>query len=177
MDVIPDELSGERRDTLLRHITNVQKSCFLLGERLIKSGEAKTGHDLMANCLIHDNSKWHGIEWLYLHPECFHEDKVKFLLAHQQHVTTNPHHPEYWDSEPNSNDGIHEMPRVYTAEMICDWHARASESATNLREWIIEKHCKAFAMTVQSTAYKHIKGLVDVLLDPAFKKAANHGKV
>ena len=176
---IEQDLEAERRDALLRHITNVQKSCFLLGERLIKSGEDKIGHDLMANGLIHDNSKWHGIEWLYLHSDLFGGEHNEHLsLAIRQHVTTNPHHPEYWDSEPHKNDGIHQMPRIYSAEMIADWHARATEFGTDLRSWIIDKATKKFNMTVQSPTYKDIKGLVSMLLDPAFSKVkkATNGK-
>ena len=147
----------------MRHIDNVRKNCEVLGERLIEHGELKLGHRLIANGQMHDNSKFHGVEWEYLHGDVKDNNPKAFENATYQHIHTNGHHPEYWEG------GIHKMPRVYLAELVCDWAARSAEFGNNLREWIKTKATKKFDMTVQSAAYKEIKGLVDLLLDEAFK--------
>jgi hypothetical protein len=157
------DLWNKRRDALLRHIEHVRQNCTLLGERLIEKGEAELGHNLIANGHIHDNSKFHGIEWLYLHGDLMTGDrKAETELAIQQHILSNPHHPEYWGS-------IHEVPRLFVAEMVCDWSARSSEFGNNLRDWTKDKATKKFNMTVQSKVYREIKEFTDILLDPSFK--------
>ena len=157
------ESYAKRRKVLLRHIDNVRKNCQVLGERLIEKGELKLGHRLIANGQLHDNSKFHGVEWEYLHGDVKENNPKAFEGATYQHIHTNGHHPEYWEG------GIHKMPRVYLAELVCDWAARSAEFGNDLREWIKTKATKKFDMTVQSTVYKEIKGLVDLLLDEAFK--------
>lgn len=152
------QLSG-----IIRHINNVRDSCILLGNRLIEKGQVNTGLKLIANGHCHDQSKFSGIEWLYLNDETRIKNLDLFNAAHTQHVTTNLHHPEAWV------DGIQSMPSEFLAEMVCDWHARASEFGTDLREWIKDKATKKFDMTCQSAAYREIKVFVDILLDPAFK--------
>tara|TARA_R100001509_G_scaffold164851_3_gene143929 strand:- start:1873 stop:2355 length:483 start_codon:yes stop_codon:yes gene_type:complete len=148
---------------LLRHIENVRQSCLLLGERMIDIGDARLGVDLISNGQTHDCSKFKGSEWLYLRPELMDSSKKHLFESSKiQHVMTNPHHPEYWGS-------IHNMPRLYIAEMVCDWSARSHEQGNDLREWIKEKATKNFDMTVQSKTYKEIKFFVDILLDPLFK--------
>jgi len=166
--VLPYDLNGPPADVLalrlkavVRHITHVQQSCTLLGERLIASGEVEIGHALLANGFIHDNSKLRGAEWLYLHDDVKEYAPELFHAALQQHIHTNPHHPECWG-------GISEMPRLYLGEMVCDWHARSSEFGTGLREFIKEVATKRFDFKVQGKIYKEIKKLVDMLLDPAF---------
>lgn len=162
-DSPPDEIKELRLKNIVRHITHVQQSCTLLGERLIASGDKEIGHKLIANGFIHDNSKFHGIEWLYLHDDLKVCEPEMFQMALHQHQTRNPHHPEYWD-------GIENMPRVYLAEMVCDWHARGHEFGTDLRAFIKNHATKKFNFTLQGKVYKEIKGFVDMLLDPAFVK-------
>lgn len=157
-----DEIS-KRRKALVRHIDNVRQSCEKLGEILIEKGEISLGHMLIANGYCHDQSKFHGAEWLYLNDETRDKEPSLFTAAHLQHVTTNKHHPEAWEG------GIHAMDRLHRAEMVCDWAARSSEFGTDLREFLKGKATKKFDMTVQSTAYKEIKELMSMLLDPAFK--------
>ena len=53
----------------------------------------------------------------------------------RHHAETNPHHPEYWH-------GIENMPKVYIAEMVCDWYARSNEFGSDLREWVKDKATK-----------------------------------
>lgn len=147
---------------LIRHIENVKDSCHLLGERLVDKGEEDLGRQLIANSYIHDNSKFFGIEWLYLNDETKEKQPALFEAAHLQHITTNLHHPEYWPA------GIKSMPRLYVAEMVCDWKSRSSEFGSDLRTWVKDKATKRFGITVQSKEYKEIKGFIDLLLDKGF---------
>jgi len=147
-----------------RHIANVQQSCRVLGERLIEIEDIADGLQLIANSQLHDNSKLQpGIEWKHLRDEYKEKQPELFKAAHYQHVSSNPHHPEYW---PN---GIKDMPPVYVAEMVCDWHARATEFGSSVRDWVKDKATKRFGFTVQSTPYKLIKKYLDLLLDTPFK--------
>jgi hypothetical protein len=156
----PPKVHEARLKAVVRHITHVQQSCTLLGERLILAGD-RMGHKLIANGFIHDNSKFHGIEWLYLHDDVKDFEPQMFMAALTQHVRNNMHHPEYWD-------GIENMPSLYMAEMVCDWHARSSEFGTDLRSFIKDVATKKFDFKVSGKVYKEIKKFVDMLLDTAF---------
>lgn len=162
-------------DNVVRHVNKVRDDCLLLGKRLTTKGEEKLGLDLIANGIKHDYSKFVGIEWLYLHDEIREENLSLFQIAHESHVKGNPHHPEYWGS-------IYEMPRLYIAEMCCDWHTRASEFGTGLKEWIINNASERFlfSTTNRDKVYKEIKYFLSMLLDEPFsnpKKVAVKEKV
>lgn len=157
----PSDVTEKRLKYIVRHITHVQQSCTLLGERLIASDEKAIGHDLIANGFIHDNSKLRGTEWLYLHDEVKDFAPEFFEAALHQHVHTNQHHPECWN-------GVTNMPRLYIAEMVCDWHARSSEFGTGLREYVRTTAVKRFGFKTQSKIYRDIKKYMDMLLDTAF---------
>lgn len=157
-----EETTKKRLDKILRHIDNVREDCLHLAGRLAEKGEEDVAVKLIANGYIHDNSKLRGIELLYLNDETQDKDPEKFKLAINQHVTTNPHHPEYWSG------GIDEMPREYKAEMVCDWHSRSSEFGTDLREWVKAKATKKFKMNHSGRTYKEIKELIDLLLERRF---------
>lgn len=154
-------------ESVLRHIKLVQAATQLLGKRLIESGETEFGRALIANGLKHDQSKFHGIEWDFLVRVSKDDDKANEYLqiAWRQHVETNEHHPEYW----RGDNGISEMPRIFIAEMVCDWYARSQEMGTSLREWIKNDATKKYDMSLQGKTYKQVKFFVDMLLDPEFK--------
>ena len=156
------EVYQKRLKALLRHVDSVNNNCQLLAERLYAKGEEDLAHKLVLNGHIHDASKFSGIEWMYLNDDTLREKPELFQCALQQHQTTNLHHPEAWSG------GIHVMDRLHLAEMVCDWHTRSQEFGSDLREWIKDKATKKFDMKVQSKVYKEIKGLVDLILDPAF---------
>jgi len=161
MMTLEEEIHKKRLDSLRRHVGNVIRFAGILGERLIEKGEDKVGRKLIANSYQHDHSKFGGIEWLHLHADGKEANSDLFQAAVLQHVNTNKHHPEYWGD-------IHNMPRIFLAELVCDWAARSSEFGNDLREWIKDKATKKFDFKVQSKVYKEIKDLVDVLLDPSF---------
>lgn len=160
----------EHIDNLVRHIELVRESTLLLGERLINEGRKDFGRLLISKGFIHDASKFHGIEWKYLHAGS-DVTNDKLALAVQQHVHTNPHHPEYWG-------GIENMPEIYVAEMVCDWYARAMEFGTGLREWINEEAIEKFEIDLKGEQYDWIVKYTDILLQNSFvkKKRANTRK-
>jgi hypothetical protein len=155
----------DRIRKLKRHIRNVQDAAELLGERLIENGEVELGRRLIANSLMHDNSKFHGFEWDHLEDDLLNPLKV---IAIQHHKQVNPHHPEYWSDIKN-------VPPVYLAEMVCDWKARSTEFGTDLRKWIKETAFKKFGFTTSTAVYKQIKQYVDLLLDDKFKQITPAG--
>jgi len=147
--------------TLLRHIRNVQDGCELLAERLIEQEKTELARALIANSMLHDNSKFRGVEWEYLSDEAKTRYPEQFKAAIKQHRLTNAHHPEYWG-------GIGNMPNVYIAEMVCDWKARSAEFGTDLRDWVKTKAVKRWDFTTHGGTYRVIKEYLDLLLDPRF---------
>lgn len=150
----PDAIS--KIEMVFNHIQNVQRNCYKLGLKLMRKGEIELGRNLIANGQIHDNSKFKGIEFDHL----FYADPLLPEVV-KHHQSVNPHHPEYWG-------GIHQMPRVYVAEMVCDWFARSNEFGTGIREWIDSAALKKFAFTVEDPVYKEIQEMLALLLDQSF---------
>lgn len=152
---------------ITRHIRNVEDNCLILGERLISQGEIDLGKQLVAHGFVHDASKFYGIEWESIVPgqssENLDEKKVKLKLAVSNHNQTNPHHPEYWGS-------IDRMPKVYVAEMVCDWKARSEEFGTSLRDWIHDVATKRWKFDRESKTYKEIMFFVDLLCEKPFEQ-------
>lgn len=126
---------------------------------MIEEGEEHLGLTLIKNGLKHDQSKLSGIELEYLGN--FEKNKPpEFALALKQHVTTNPHHPEYWEK-------IQNMPKVYLAEMVCDWVARSSELGTNIYDYINNQAYSrfGFSKTTDDPVYKLINHYLDRLIE------------
>ena len=143
-------------ELVFNHIQNVQRSCYKLGLKLMKQGDIELGRNLIANGQIHDNSKFKGIEFDHL----FYSDPLLPEVV-KHHQSINPHHPEYWGS-------IHNMPKVYVAEMVCDWYARSTEFGTGIREWTDSKAMEKFSFTREDAIYDTIQEMLSLLLDPSF---------
>jgi len=152
----------ERLRLLRKHIENVRENCDILGDKLIDRGEVSFGINLIANGHIHDNSKFKGIEWEYMHSDIKESHPELFLAAVKHHSYNNFHHPEAWSHISN-------MPRIYVAEMACDLTARSQEFGNDIREWIKSAATKKFDISVNSKKYKELRQFVDLLLEPAFK--------
>lgn len=146
----------EKIELVVNHIRNVQKFTYRLGIKLMKRGEIELGRNLIANGQIHDNSKFKGIEFAHL----FYGDPLLPEVV-KHHQAINPHHPEHWGS-------IHDMPRVYVAEMVCDWYARSTEFGTGIRDWIDSKATQKFSFSKDDPVYGVIQEMLNLLLDPAF---------
>lgn len=154
---------------ITRHIRNVEDNCLLLGEKIIEKGDIELGKQLIAHGFIHDVSKFYGIEWESIIPGLSSENTdnkaLKLKLAIHQHNTTNLHHPEAWN-------GIKNMPRVYIAEMACDWKARSEEFGSSLKDWIDQKATKRWGFEKDDKIYKEIMEFVNMLCDKPFEQIA-----
>lgn len=161
------ELTLAKIHGITRHMRNVEDNCLLLGEKLIGLGEIELGHILIANGFIHDASKFHGIEWDNMAPggvQTVEESaKLKLKMAVNHHRKTNPHHPEYWGE-------IQKMPRVYIAEMVCDWKARSEEFGASLKDYIDERATKNWNFVKDDKTYKEIMFFVDLLCEKPFEQ-------
>jgi hypothetical protein len=153
----------DRLKLIIRHIKNVQDNCILLGEKLIDLGEFDLGKLLIANGFKHDVSKFIATEWDNMDHYQGDKDTTKLRLAVSQHNRSNMHHPEYWGS-------IHLMPRVFIAEMCCDWKSRSEEFGSSLTEWINEKATARFCFKKDDAVYKSIMEFVDLLCDKPFEQ-------
>lgn len=147
---------------LLRHIQNVQEACHLLGEKMMEQGEVDFGRILIANSMLHDNSKFYGVEWEHLNPDAASDKSDIFAASLTQHQVTNEHHPEYWG-------GVNDMPRIYIAEMVCDWFARSVEMGTDLRAFFLEVALEKYDIKKNGKKYREIKEFIDLILEQPFK--------
>ena len=169
VSVVVDNFSLEERiavkekvDKLLRHITNVQDACLILGKKLIDKGEVEFGINLIALGQIHDASKWRGAEFEYLiDPPPNSNGSLSLMIKH--HQKTNPHHLEYWTD-------INDMPKIYVAEMVADWTARAGEFGTSVWDWIKDRILPQYNISKNGKIYKWIKEFLDLLLEKPFEK-------
>lgn len=124
----------------------------IVGEKYIDLKQEQFGRHLIQNVLIHDNSKFEGIEW-----EAFFNDKKDLIPAailHHNH--TNKHHPEFWEG------GIIGMPDIFLAEMSLDWLARSQERFENPMEWINKQAMQRFNFNENHVVYTKIMKFIDM---------------
>lgn len=145
---------------LLRHIEHVRDHTQTMGFKLIEMGDIDLGIKLIANGLIHDNSKFKGIEFEGLTQT---DDTELLRTCVKQHNQTNPHHPEYWN-------GIKNMPDLFIAEMVCDWAARSGESGTDFREWIEKESLTRFEYSKTDEVYGKIIKYANLLVEAPLKQ-------
>ena len=147
----------EKVEAVLSHIQNVQRNCYKLGLKLIKSGQFELGRNLIANGQMHDNSKFKGVEF----EELFSDSNI-LESAVRHHNSTNPHHPQYWG-------GIKNMPDVFIAEMACDLTARSQEFGTDVRQWIVSEATVRYSFNMEDEVAKKLNYYIDMLLEKPFK--------
>jgi hypothetical protein len=159
----------EKIRAITRHIRNVQDNCILLAERLAHNGEIDLARKLVANGMIHDASKFHGIEWQFMAPgvPCKEESaKLSLKMAISHHRLINPHHPEHWEK------GVAGMPSVYLAEMVCDLKARSEEFGTDIRRYLHEDCLSRWGLKEDHEVFKKIMAYVDLLCETPFTKVS-----
>lgn len=122
---------------LIRHIEIVRESSIIIGNILIEQGRQVLGHDVIRRGHAHDLSKFTGIERLFLHQKK-KVNKKNLELAIQQHVTTNDHHPEFFEN------GMDDMNEAQLIEWCCDVYARSAQFGTDLMEWVDNVAVKRF---------------------------------
>jgi len=160
-DVKPHK-STKDIDNLLRHISKVQDACTLLGRHLIEAGRENLGKEVIARGMRHDNSKFYGDEWIYLHAGK-DVDKDKLFWTVRQHANTNDHHPEFWG-------GFNSMSEQAVAELSCDWLARSQEFGSSLRTWITDVAIDKYDIDTASDQYRWLQYFLDILLEDTFKR-------
>jgi hypothetical protein len=150
-------------DNLIRHKKLVADASILLGQRLVEQGRPELGRMVVARGFAHDNSKFFGIEWKWLHAgnDIPDEKKPEFEQAKTQHQCTNQHHPEYYG-------GLQNMDEISVAEMCCDWYARAQEFGTSLREWATKAANGRFHIDECPVQKTWIENFISLLLEDAF---------
>lgn len=138
--------------SLLRHIQLVRDLGIIVGEKFIDLKEEYFGRHLIKNVLIHDNSKFEGIEW-----EAFFNDKKDLIpAAIHHHNHTNFHHPEAW------SNGVFGMPDLYLAEMSLDWLARSQEGFNNPLDWIKQEGMPRFKYNEKDKVHIKIMSFIDM---------------
>lgn len=160
------DIDAKYLEHLLRHMENVRENCIVVGKHLIENGEVALGRSVIRNGICHDVSKLDGVEWDIRLFECkkqTKEQKHDLERAIGHHVSTNEHHPEFWN-------GIQNMPEVHVIEMVCDWRSRATEFGTDLRDWIESEATKRYKFDKNDKVYDLIYKYVNILLAPIFKK-------
>ena len=63
--------------------------------------------------------------------EIYNKVKDDFDLAWVHHYSVNPHHPEFW-IRPS---GVKPMPKIFIAEMLCDWAAMSMQFNSSTKKW------------------------------------------
>lgn len=149
-------------EDLTNHVEMVRRNCIILGSRLIDRGQLDFGKLVIARGHAHDASKFHGIEWDYLHVG-EDVDKTMLQMAIKQHVSTNSHHPEF-------HGGFDAMPDIDVAELVCDCLARSQEFGTNIREWFTKVFLPKYKISDVSNNWLLLQGWLDMLLKSSFKK-------
>jgi len=152
-------LTLKKLDVILRHCENVREACELLGKRLIERGDVEFGIQLIIHGRIHDLSKFDLFERTYL---VGNDDAESLKMAIFKHRAANKHHVEFWGD-------INSVPRIYLAEMVCDFWARSSEQGTDLKDFIKEQ-VEKWGISTSSKTYKSIKEFLDLLVDTSFVK-------
>lgn len=154
----------EHIENLVRHIRLVQDAALLIGKKFLEKSNThiEFGRNIIARAFCHDNSKFYGIEWDYLHSGK-NVPKTALKLSIRQHQLSNDHHPEFWGD-------IHEMSDIAICEMVIDWYARSQEFGTSFREWIDEEAGIRYKFSKESIVYKKIMEYVDMLVGEPFTK-------
>lgn len=151
----------EYLDYINEHISNVKMVYINYGEELCKLLNVSK-FSLGENIDRHDASKFSDEEfdayrnWFHT---CSDEEKDKeaFDKAWHHHYTNNPHHPQYWDR----GDYIEDMPRIFIAEMLCDWHAMSIKFNDNTYKYYLkERDKKPFS--------ENTKKILDVVIKEVF---------
>lgn len=152
----------EHLENLVRHKELVKDAAVLLGKRLIYQGRVELGRQIIERGFAHDNSKFFGIEWQYLHAgKDVPKDVLDVAIGH--HRSINAHHPEH-------HGGLIYMDQTSVAEMVCDWYARSQEFGTGLRQWISSEATEKFKLDSCPTQATWITEFVSILLEDVFNR-------
>lgn len=148
--------NSEKLTEIIQHIKRVEDNCNILARKL-ESTDFDFALKLIKLGRIHDASKFDQFEFENLHTESH-----LFQDALRLHHMNNPHHPEHWPG------GIHEMPKLYLAEMVCDCKARGEEFGTSTRLWFHEHATKKYKFSMEDECGIHIEKFLNLLMKQPF---------
>jgi len=183
---ITDEMVDHYENRTQDHITCV-RNC--INHLMDKNPNLES---LRSRVSLHDLSKWKEPEytpyiWLTWRYKC-KDDGIELELpdgmdekiqrATWHHITTNPHHPEYWDQDAEFEDSLNKRDRdkppekpidatkmddISLAEMVCDWNAMGLERGNTSKEWADKNVNVRWLFTDDQVEkiYKWIGDLVD----------------
>lgn len=162
-----DEKSDEITDEMINHYkkrTNDHINCVGNCIAHLCNKNPDIANELIKRKDTHDLSKWDEPEYTpYIWLSWRHKnnnDGIELKLpngvneeiqkATWHHVTTNSHHPEYWDDEAKFEDSLNHKDRdkppnkpinatsmddISLAEMVCDWNAMGLELGNTAKSW------------------------------------------
>lgn len=132
------------------YIYNHKYNVMVAGKRFSKylAKDLDIDQDQLLNLLKeHDRSKYQPLEfnayrrkWFPTKAEIEQMKQLKeiyikvkddFDLAWTHHYSVNPHHPEFW-IRPS---GVEPMPKIFIAEMLCDWAAMSMQFHSSTEGW------------------------------------------
>lgn len=151
-----EKVKAERLTGIIQHIQRVEANCNTLA-RKYQDIDFEFAVKLIKLGRIHDASKFEEFEFAYLH-----EGEPLFQEALKVHRSKNPHHPEYWEG------GIHAMPRIYLAEMVCDCKARGEEFGTSTRLWFHEQATTKYGFSMEDECGVHLENFMNMLMKVPF---------
>lgn len=142
METITTKLDQELkyREYIKEHKANVLAAYNMYGEQLA-SRLGISLSILWLNVKMHDESKYSDEEYnayrRKFFPCSFEKANPKdFEMAWHHHLSSNPHHPEYWTYvDDNKEPRILDMPDIYIAEMLLDWQAMSMKFNNTIREY------------------------------------------
>ena len=145
---------------LIRHKELIKDAGILLGTRLFEQGRSELGRQVVARGFAHDNSKFFGIEWQFLHAgnDVPKEDLDRAIA---QHHATNPHHAEFFG-------GFGNMDEISVYEMACDFYARAQEFGTDLRSYVKTAANGRLKIDNHPVQKSWLENAIEILLEDAF---------
>lgn len=134
----------------LDHKRLVRNACFKVAESANSLGISEK--ELRACGFTHDDLKFlppeHEpyVDLTWRKKEGIKEITPEIAEATLHHIKNSKHHPEYWTStkislNKDERDKLNQcvdaskMPKLYLAEMVCDWHAMGQECGNTAREW------------------------------------------
>lgn len=156
------QLLAHRLNALVRHVGHVRENCLQLSQYFLDNDEPELAVEIIARGLRHDQSKFSGLEWQYLHTDVKDSFPALFQDALASHWFLNDHHPEHWKL------GVKAMPRVVLAEMAADWVARGQEFGSDVLDFIHNTACPRYGITQDSPVYEQIFEFLGVLLERKF---------
>lgn len=157
------QLLTHRLNLLVRHVGHVRENCLQLSQHFLDNDEPELAIEITARGLRHDQSKFDGIEWAYMHADVKESHPHLFQEAITHHWSKNDHHPEHWAG------GVKNMTRAAIAEMVADWVARGQEFGSDVMEFIVEVACPRYGITQDGPVYGQITEFLGVLLERRFR--------